>query len=128
MLDDATSSVDVQVEAEIHEALKSLMEDRTTIVIAHRLSTILLANRVVLVDEGKIVASGTHSDLMAGEPRYMEVLARTEEETGMDSDENRLKASELIPVLDSMEMGSSGDLLPSDTDNFDDDDNYGGSS
>jgi len=80
VLDDATSAVDVQVEAEIHDGLRHLMRDRTTIVIAHRLSTIMLADRVVLVEDGKVGASGTHGELMAREPRYVEVLARAEED------------------------------------------------
>jgi ABC-type transport system involved in cytochrome bd biosynthesis fused ATPase/permease subunit len=69
----------VQVEEEIHGALRVLMEGRTTLVIAHRLSTINLAQRVVLVDGGRIVADGTHAGLMATEPRYAEVLAHIEE-------------------------------------------------
>jgi ATP-binding cassette, subfamily B, bacterial len=79
ILDDATSAIDVQVEEEIHGALRVLMEGRTTLVIAHRLSTINLAQRVVLVDAGRIVADGTHAGLMATEPRYAEVLAHIEE-------------------------------------------------
>ena len=79
ILDDATSAIDVQVEEEIHAALRVLMEGRTTLVIAHRLSTINLAQRVVLVEGGRIVADGTHAGLMATEPRYAEVLAHIEE-------------------------------------------------
>lgn len=75
ILDDATSAIDVQVEEEIHGALRVLMEGRTTLVIAHRVSTINLAERVVLLEGGRIVATGTHADLMAREPRYAEVLA-----------------------------------------------------
>jgi ATP-binding cassette, subfamily B, bacterial len=75
VLDDATSAIDVGVEAEIHAALEALLVGRTTIVIAHRLSTISLASRVVLLDDGRIVATGRHHDLMATEPRYAEVLA-----------------------------------------------------
>jgi ATP-binding cassette subfamily B protein len=78
VLDDATSAIDVQIEEEIHEALGRLLESRSTIVIAHRLSTISLADRVVLLEGGEVVASGTHRDLMANEPRYAEVLAHTE--------------------------------------------------
>ena len=75
ILDDATSSIDVAHEAAIHEALVELLADRTTIVIAHRLSTISLAERVVLIEHGRIVADGTHAELVASEPRYTEVLA-----------------------------------------------------
>jgi len=64
------------VESKIHLALVTLLEGRSTIVIAHRLSTIALANRVVLLEGGRVVASGTHSELMATDPRYAEVLAR----------------------------------------------------
>jgi ATP-binding cassette subfamily B protein len=76
ILDDATSAVDVQVEQQIHEALRDLMAGRTTLIIAHRLSTISLADRVVLVDDGRVIADGTHASLLATEPRYAEVLAQ----------------------------------------------------
>lgn len=79
VLDDATSAIDVRVEAQIHDALRSVMRGRTTIVIAHRLSTIHLADRVLLLEGGRIVADGTHAELMATEPRYVEVLATVEE-------------------------------------------------
>jgi ATP-binding cassette, subfamily B, bacterial len=79
VLDDATSAVDVQVEQEIHEALRVLMEGRTTLVVAHRLSTIGLADRVVLLDDGRIVADGTHTELLQSTPLYVEVLAQAEE-------------------------------------------------
>ncbi len=79
VLDDATSAIDVQVEAEIHEALVGLLAERTTIVIAHRLSTIALADRVVLLEGGRAVATGTHAELMASEPRYAAVLAHVDD-------------------------------------------------
>ncbi len=87
VLDDATSAVDVQVEEHIHDALRALLSGRTTLVIAHRLSTISLADRVVLIEGGRVVADGTHVELMATEPRYVEVLARAEHETGTDDTE-----------------------------------------
>jgi ATP-binding cassette subfamily B protein len=80
VLDDATSAIDVQVEQRIHEALRVLMRNRTTIIVAHRLSTISLADRVVLMDGGRIVGDGTHAQLMATTPLYAEVLAQAEEE------------------------------------------------
>ena len=75
ILDDATSSVDVGVEQEIHQSLKRLLKDRTTLVIAHRLSTISLADRVLFLEGGRIAASGPHAELMAQHPEYVAVLA-----------------------------------------------------
>ncbi|MGH8994483.1 MAG: ABC transporter ATP-binding protein, partial [Acidimicrobiales bacterium] len=80
VLDDATSAIDVQVELTIHAGLKKLMEGRTTLIIAHRLSTISLADRVVLMDEGRIVANGTHAQLMETVPLYADVLAQGEQQ------------------------------------------------
>jgi ATP-binding cassette subfamily B protein len=83
VLDDATSAIDVEVEAAIHAALVGLLGRRTTIVIAHRLSTIALAQRVVLLDNGHIVADGSHEQLLADEPLYAEILADvTDDENG----------------------------------------------
>lgn len=76
VLDDATSAIDVQVEHRIHVALRSLLADRTTLIIAHRLSTIALADRVVLIEDGQVVASGRHEELLHTDSRYAEVLAR----------------------------------------------------
>ena len=80
ILDDATSAIDVKVEHRIHGALRVLMEGRTTLIIAHRLSTISLADRVILLDGGQIVADGTHAELLASTPLYAEVLAQAASE------------------------------------------------
>ncbi len=80
ILDDATSSVDPTKEHEIRAALEEVMAGRTTIIIAHRPATIALADRVVLLDHGRIVAEGTHEDLSADNAHYREVLARAEAE------------------------------------------------
>jgi ATP-binding cassette, subfamily B, bacterial len=77
VLDDATSAIDVHVESGIYEALRELLTQRTTIVIAHRISTIALASRVLLLDEGRVVASGTHEELLNNVPLYSEILAQT---------------------------------------------------
>jgi ATP-binding cassette subfamily B protein len=78
ILDDATSAVDPTKEREIRDALGEVMENRTTIVIAHRPATIALADRVVLLDAGRVAAEGTHAELLATSARYREVLAAAE--------------------------------------------------
>ena len=64
LLDEATSSLDTETESKIQEALKILTKNKTTIVIAHRLSTILNSNNIYVIDEGKVIDSGQHKDLM----------------------------------------------------------------
>jgi ATP-binding cassette, subfamily B, bacterial len=78
ILDDATSSVDPTKEHEIRAALAEVMAGRTTLIIAHRPATIALADRVVLLDEGRVVAEGTHDELLATSARYRAVLAQAE--------------------------------------------------
>ena len=76
ILDDATSAVDPTKEHEIRGALAEVLQGRTTIIIAHRPATIALADRVLLLDGGRITAQGSHDELLAAEPRYRELLAR----------------------------------------------------
>jgi ATP-binding cassette, subfamily B, bacterial len=78
ILDDATSAVDPTKEHEIRGALQEVMRGRTTIVIAHRPATIALADRVVLLGDGGVVAEGTHGELLMRSAAYREVLARAE--------------------------------------------------
>jgi ATP-binding cassette subfamily B protein len=75
ILDDATASVDATTEARIREGLREAMRDRTTIIVAHRLSTIALADEVVVLDEGRVVARGTHAELAETDRLYREIRA-----------------------------------------------------
>ncbi len=75
ILDDPLSSVDVRTEAEIEANLAALLGTRTTIIIAHRASTVAMADRVLFFDEGRVIASGTHHELLATNDLYRRVLA-----------------------------------------------------
>ncbi len=74
LLDEATSSLDSESERLVQEALDILQKDRTTIVIAHRLSTVLKADRIVVMDEGKILDIGSHAELIEREPIYKRMV------------------------------------------------------
>ncbi|HEY3942668.1 MAG TPA: ABC transporter ATP-binding protein [Acidimicrobiales bacterium] len=109
VLDDATSAIDVQVEQQIHGALRQLMEGRTTLIIAHRLSTISLADRVVLIDAGHVVADGTHTELLVTTPLYAEVLAQAEREEA-----ERAKAEQSEAELERVPKRRVADGPPAD--------------
>ena len=73
ILDDATSSVDVETETKIQDALDGLRHDSTTFVVAQRISTVLQADKIVVLDRGKIAAEGTHAELFESSPIYREI-------------------------------------------------------
>jgi ATP-binding cassette subfamily B protein len=81
LLDEATSALDATSETLVQEALEHLMRGRTTLVIAHRLATVLKADRILVVDEGRIVEEGTHSSLVAKGGLYAR-LARLQFDAG----------------------------------------------
>ncbi|NJQ08193.1 ABC transporter ATP-binding protein [Streptomyces lonarensis] len=106
VLDDATSAVDARVEHEIHEALRRVMAGRTTLLIAHRRSTLMLADRVAVLDAGRLVDSGTHAELLGRCALYRRLLAETDEHhpeharpgTGLDGEAE--PAAEAPPSAD----------------------------
>jgi len=110
VLDDATSAIDVNIESKIHESLTRLLNKRTTILIAHRLSTINLADRVIVLDEGKVIASGKHEELLNSVSRYSEILSQQaikNENESQDSNET-----------DEQQRKRISDLLNQDSDAF----------
>ncbi|HVC92376.1 MAG TPA: ABC transporter ATP-binding protein [Pirellulales bacterium] len=91
VLDEATSNLDTESERLIQESLKTLVEGRTSFVIAHRLSTIVDADRIVVVEGGRIVETGTHQELVAASGRYRQMVRR-QMSTGYELEE-------LVPSL-----------------------------
>nr|WP_223183862.1 MULTISPECIES: ABC transporter ATP-binding protein [unclassified Streptomyces] len=83
LLDDATSAVDAKVEHEIHEALKSVMAGRTTLLIAHRRSTLGLADRIAVLEDGRLADIGTHAELEARSPLFRRLLTDPDELGGV---------------------------------------------
>jgi subfamily B ATP-binding cassette protein MsbA len=73
VLDEATSALDSQSEALVQASLKNLMQGRTTFVIAHRLSTVVHADKILVLDRGEIVESGTHQELLANGGLYQKL-------------------------------------------------------
>jgi len=73
ILDDSTSAVDIETETKIQNALATLMQGRTSFVIAQRISTVLNADKILVLDEGRLVAEGKHLELMATSAIYREI-------------------------------------------------------
>ena len=97
ILDDATSSIDVRTEEEIHRTLRQLLPGRTTILIAHRRSTLDLASRIVVIDGGRVSDAGTHDELTERCPLYRQLLSGPEDSTIDQPDDD--DASELTEAL-----------------------------
>ncbi|HEX3649965.1 MAG TPA: ATP-binding cassette domain-containing protein, partial [Pseudonocardiaceae bacterium] len=81
ILDDATSAVDAGIEEAIHDALRGVLADRTTLLIAHRSSSLHLADRVVLLDDGRVADVGTHAELVERSAQYRALLSGLDEQT-----------------------------------------------
>ena len=86
LLDDPLSALDTKTEETVTARLREVLEGTTTLIVAHRTSTVALADRVALLDEGRVVAVGTHTELMARSARYRWVIANQEEERRRDQD------------------------------------------
>ena len=86
VLDDPLSALDVHTEARVEKALRPILADRTALVVVHRPSTIALADRAALIDGGRIVATGSHHDLLGSEPRYAAILSQAAEHLGRPDD------------------------------------------
>jgi ABC-type multidrug transport system fused ATPase/permease subunit len=84
VLDEATSALDSESEHLVQEALDRLMEGRTTLVIAHRLSTVRDADRVVVLDGGRVVEEGTHDALLGQNGLYRRLVERQFQDTGTE--------------------------------------------
>ena len=74
LLDEATSALDSEVESVIQESLYELMQGKTVIAIAHRLSTIAAMDRLIVLDEGRIIEQGTHAELLELSPEYVQIF------------------------------------------------------
>ncbi|MGA5133371.1 ABC transporter ATP-binding protein [Streptomyces olivoreticuli] len=108
LLDDATSAVDARVEHEIHEALRGVMAGRTTLLIAHRASTLALADRIAVLDGGRLADIGTAEELESRCELYRRLLTDPEELAGVTKDPAGLAPGPDAPVLGAAPLALAG--------------------
>jgi len=110
VLDEALSAVDAENEAVIQQALDRLMKGRTTLVLAHRLSSVVHCDRILVLDQGRVVESGTHANLMAQEGIYASLMS----EQVREADSTRMSAEEVEnPKSHQFDSGTTQDALDS---------------
>jgi len=107
ILDDALSSVDTYTEAEILRRLRSVMRDRTSIVVAHRISTVKDADEILVLDDGRIVERGSHSELLLRRGRYAQMYRRQLLEEELEVDEERDQHEKRVRAEREVESGGS---------------------
>lgn len=113
LLDDATSAIDARIEAEIHATLRRVMKGRTTVLIAHRRSTLALADRIAVMDRGRVVDVGTHDELTARCPLYTVLLSGPSDDVDtLSDDEIEAQAEALGTRTDDTERRVDG-ITPS---------------
>ncbi|HEV2253408.1 MAG TPA: ABC transporter ATP-binding protein [Streptosporangiaceae bacterium] len=106
ILDDATSAIDPRLEAEIHAALREVMRGRTTLIIAHRRSTLNLADRIVVLDGGRVADSGTHEELTERCPLYRQLI--TGEDDGTEPGVRLIRPRQVRTVEDVLDGQGPG--------------------
>jgi ATP-binding cassette, subfamily B, bacterial len=106
VLDDATSAIDPRLEAEIHTALRAVMRGRTTLIIAHRRSTLNLADRIVVLDSGRVADTGTHEELAERCALYRKLIVDAEDEGSADAPAIRPRTRTVEDVLDDRAMAA----------------------
>jgi ATP-binding cassette, subfamily B, bacterial len=102
LLDDATSAIDPRLEAEIHTALREVMRGRTTLIIAHRRSTLNLADRIVVLDQGRVADSGTHEELNERCSLYRRLITGAEDDETVGADMARHLGARPIDTVEDL--------------------------
>jgi ATP-binding cassette subfamily B protein len=107
LLDDATSAIDPRLEAEIHTSLREIMRGRTTLIIAHRRSTLNLADRIVVLNSGRVADSGTHEELAGRCALYRKLIVDAEDDGSADRPVIRPRTRTVEDVLDDRAMATA---------------------
>jgi ATP-binding cassette subfamily B protein len=113
VLDDATSAIDPRLEADIHAALRSVMRGRTTLIIAHRRSTLHLADRIVVLDGGRVADTGTHEELSARSALYRTLMTGEAADDEADDDVDTLALAARTPISGARTSGTPISNSPS---------------